>query len=201
LTIAELLEGNGSDTNDHTTMGNTTKVSLAILLGLLACAFGGCAAEGDTTRKGEGDKSAMVGQAVPDLPLAPLRGGKQLRLSELRGKVVLLDLWASWCAPCKEELPVLDDMASRLRSKGIEIVGVSIDESRADAEQFLRSRPSWSLKLAHDPDGKLPGRLQPPKMPSSYVIDKRGIVRQVNSGFARADARRIESSLIELAGQ
>jgi thiol-disulfide isomerase/thioredoxin len=122
-----------------------------------------------------------------------------MRLSDLLGKVVLLDVWASWCAPCREELPMLDDMAGRLRAKGVEIVGVSIDESRDDAEQFLKSRPTWSIKLAHDPDGKIPGRLQPPKMPSSYIIDRRGIIRQVNAGFERSDAKMIESRLIEIS--
>jgi thiol-disulfide isomerase/thioredoxin len=123
-----------------------------------------------------------------------------MRLDELRGKVVLLDVWASWCAPCREELPMLDDMAARLRAKGVEIVGVSIDESRDDAEQFLKSRSTWSIKLAHDPEGKMPGKLQPSRMPSSYIIDRNGIIRQVNAGFARSDARRIESRLIELSG-
>jgi len=94
---------------------------------------------------------------------------------------------------------MLDDMANRLRAKGVEIVAVSIDDNREDAETFLRSRPNWSLRLAHDPDGKLPGRLQPPKMPSSYIVDRRGFIRQVNAGFERGDAQRIEARLVALA--
>jgi thiol-disulfide isomerase/thioredoxin len=131
--------------------------------------------------------------------LSALNGGRGVRLGAFRGKVVLLDVWASWCAPCKEELPMLDDMAGRLKSKGIEIVAVSIDDNRDDAEQFLRSRPRWSIKLAHDPDGKLPGKLQPPKMPSSYLIDRDGVIRQVNAGFEHGDAQKLESRLVKLA--
>jgi thiol-disulfide isomerase/thioredoxin len=134
------------------------------------------------------------------MQLAALNGGGGVRLSELRGKVVLLDIWASWCAPCKQELPMLDDMAGRLRSKGIEIVAVSIDDSREDAETFLKSRPRWSIRLAHDPEGHVPSKLQPPKMPSSYIVDRKGVVRQVNAGFERGDAQRIENKLVELAG-
>src|SRR5262245_49644708 len=117
---------------------------LMVLVGLAACASDGCAASNGSTHVSDGESSPAVGQVLPDRQLTALKGGKQVRLSDLRGKVVLLDLWASWCPPCKEELPMLDDMAARLRSKGIEVVGVSIDESRSDAEQFLRSRASWS---------------------------------------------------------
>jgi cytochrome c biogenesis protein CcmG/thiol:disulfide interchange protein DsbE len=174
---------------------------IGVALGLLVPMTIGCAGANETTRSSESDQGSMVGQAMPDLKLSPLRGGNEFRLSGLKGKVVLLDLWASWCAPCKEELPLLDDMADRLRAKGVEIVGISVDDNRDDAEQFLRSRPSWSLKLAHDPDGKVPRRLQAAKMPSSYVIDRKGIIRQVNAGFERADAKKIEARLVELAAQ
>jgi len=110
-----------------------------------------------------------------------------------------LDFWASWCAPCQEELPLLDDMSSRLKSKGIEIVGLSIDENKADAEHFLTRKSSWALTLGHDPEQKVADEFKPPKMPTSYVIDRKGIVRQVNAGFERADAKKIEAQLVDLA--
>ncbi len=165
------------------------------LMSAMGCGGGsGGGTNAPSTRSG-----SVVGQAVPDLALSPLSGGKAVRMSELRGKVVLLDVWASWCAPCKQELPMLDDMAARLRTKGVEIVAVSIDDNKEDAEVFLKSRPSWTIRLAHDPDGKVPSRLQPPKMPSSYIVDRRGVIRQVNAGFERADAQKIENRLMELA--
>lgn len=165
---------------------------------LVALSLAGCASSGGTSPPSDAHQ-AVIGRAVPDLQLTPLNGGKGLRLSELRGKVVLLDVWASWCAPCKQELPMLDDMAGRLRGKGIEIVAVSIDDNREDAETFLRSRPRWTIRLAHDPEGKVPDKLQPPKMPSSYIVDRKGIIRQLNAGFERADAQKIEARLVEMA--
>lgn len=146
-----------------------------------------------------GKGGPMVGKQLPDLRLTALNGGKSVRLGDYQGKVILLDVWASWCAPCKQELPMLDDMAGRLRKKGIEIVAVSIDDDRDAAQEFLRSRPRWSIKLAHDPDGKLPSKLQPPKMPSSYLVDRNGVIRQVNAGFEHGDAQKIEARLVELA--
>ncbi|MDP9152574.1 MAG: TlpA family protein disulfide reductase [Myxococcota bacterium] len=158
-----------------------------------------CGSSPGGTHADEAQQGGAIGASVPDLHLSAIHGGAPLSLSELRGKVFLLDVWASWCAPCKEELPMLDDMAVRLRSKGIEIVAVSIDDNKDDAEAFLQSRPSWSIRLAHDPEGQVPGKLQPPKMPSSYLVDRNGIIREMNAGFARSDAEKIESRLIALA--
>src|SRR4051812_6084072 len=88
------------------------------LASIVIIALGGCGTTGEATRSSDPSQSSapVVGRPVPDLQLNPLHGGKAMRLGELKGKVVLLDVWASWCAPCKEELPMLDDMAVRLRS-------------------------------------------------------------------------------------
>jgi len=167
-------------------------------LALLALTGCGGASAGAHTEDGHGD--SVVGQTVPDMKLAPLHGGKELSTQDLRGKVVLLDVWASWCAPCKEELPMLDAMAGRLGKSGVQIVAVSIDDSAEDAEGFLQSKPQWSITFAHDPEGKSLGILQPPKMPSSFVIDANGVVRDVNAGFERGDADKLEARLVELSG-
>jgi thiol-disulfide isomerase/thioredoxin len=139
-----------------------------------------------------------VGAPMPELVLNRFDGGQEMNVSSLKGKVVLLDLWASWCEPCKEEMPVLDEMAARLRARGVEIIAVSVDEDRAAAEAFVRGRPQWALTLVHDPRGKIPALLQPAKMPTSYVIDATGVVRHINEGFTRADAPLLEQRLVEL---
>jgi cytochrome c biogenesis protein CcmG/thiol:disulfide interchange protein DsbE len=169
---------------------------------LLAAAFAALSACGGAARpvpSSGDDHSTFVGQLAPDTEFAELRGTGNIRLSSLRGKVVLLDFWASWCAPCQEELPLLDDMAVRLKSKDIEIVGLSIDESQADAEQFLTRKSAWSLTLGQDPEQKIANQFKPPKMPTSYAIDRKGVVRQMNAGFERADLAKIEAQLLELA--
>jgi len=140
-----------------------------------------------------------VGKVAPEAEFAPLRGGETLKLSAFRGKVVLLDFWASWCVPCQEELPLLNDMAGRLSSKGIEFIGVSIDEEKADAERFLEQKKSWSLKLGHDPEQAGAKLFNPPKMPTSYVIDRQGVVQHVNAGFERDDVKKVEAQLTAAA--
>jgi thiol-disulfide isomerase/thioredoxin len=173
---------------------------LAACLGALAsCATSG---NGASARGGkEGGGPVSVGEHVPAFVVHRMKGGSTIDLGTLKGKVVLLDIWASWCGPCKEEMPLLDDMAGRLKDKGIEFIAVSIDEEKAMAEAFLAARPQWTLMVAHDPQGKLPELLQPPKMPTSYLIDAQGIVRYINAGFERADAKKIEDRLLQLAAE
>jgi cytochrome c biogenesis protein CcmG/thiol:disulfide interchange protein DsbE len=173
--------------------------SLRALLSAGVLALSACGGAAKPAANSPVDGASVVGQPAPDSEFSVLRGTGTMSLSSLRGKVVLLDFWASWCAPCQEELPLLDDMAVRLKDKGIEVVGLSIDENPADAEQFLTRKSAWSLTLGHDPEQKTADHFKPPKMPTSYVIDRKGVVRQVNAGFERADMKKIEAQLLDLA--
>jgi len=140
-----------------------------------------------------------VGGSMPSIVVRALEGKRKIDLGALEGKVVLVDIWASWCAPCMEEMPLLDDMAKRLKKAGIEVIAVSVDEERESAEAFLSSRSKWSLTVAHDPEGKVPEVLKPNKMPTSYVVDAKGIIRFVNEGFERDDIQALEKRLTALA--
>lgn len=168
---------------------------------LAACflATSACGGAGQAAASPDSSDSPLVGQVAPDTEFTSLQGKDDIKLSSLRGKVVLLDFWASWCAPCQEELPLLDDMAVRLKDKDIEIIGLSIDDSKADAEKFLKRKKSWALTLGHDPEQTVADQFKPPKMPTSYVIDRKGVVRQMNAGFERSDAKKIEAQLLELS--
>jgi cytochrome c biogenesis protein CcmG, thiol:disulfide interchange protein DsbE len=139
------------------------------------------------------------GQTAPDFEGATLTQ-QSLKLSSLRGKVVLLDFWASWCEPCKKELPLLSQIAPRLRQKGIEILAVNIDDDRKNAEDFVRAK-GIRLTVIADASKKIVGRWEPPKMPSSFVIDKTGVVRAVNGGFEPGDESKLEAQLTALAGK
>ena len=190
-------------------MGNRRRV---FRIAWLTCAFalavtGGCAsseaARGDseTPGKKQSHKSGKIGAPMPSIVVKRFEGGGKIDLGALQGKVVLVDIWASWCAPCMEEMPLLDEMAGRLKQKGVQIIAVSVDEDKESAQTFLSSRPSWSLTVAHDPKGRLPEALQPGKMPSSYVVDAEGIIRYVNEGFERADLKVLEKRLVALAAE
>jgi thiol-disulfide isomerase/thioredoxin len=160
------------------------------MLVLVGCATGGVAGGG----------GQQVGTPAPELKVETL-SGKSLALADYRGKVVLLDVWASWCGPCKQELPMLDDLAKRLRDDGVEVLAVSVDQERANVTKFLKAKPKWALTIAHDPKGQIADTLAPEKMPTSYVIDRHGTIRYVNSGFEPGDAKVIEKRLLEVAGK
>jgi thiol-disulfide isomerase/thioredoxin len=130
-----------------------------------------------------------------------MRGGGRLKLSSLRGKVVLVDFWASWCEPCKKELPLLDKLAPKLRARGVEIVTINIDDDASKADGFLNDKGIHTLTVVRDDDKKIIGAWEPPKMPSSFVIDRNGVVRSVNAGFEDGDERKIEQQLLSLAGK
>jgi len=170
-----------------------------ILLALVVCALASCATAGGGGG-GPASASNQVGAPVPEIKVESL-AGKKIDVAAYRGRVLLLDVWASWCGPCKQELPMLDAMARRLKGQGIDILAVSVDQERANVDKFLKGHGRWALTIAHDPAGTIAERLQPDKMPTSYVIDRAGIVRYVNAGFVPDDAATSDRRLHEVAGQ
>lgn len=157
--------------------------------------------EGTARASGAGKRKKGVGTPMPSVVVKELAGKRKIDLGALQGKVVLVDIWASWCGPCKEEMPLLDEMATRLKKMGVEVIAVSVDEDKESAQQFLSAKDDWALTIAHDPKGKVPEVLKPTKMPTSYVVDSGGIIRYVNEGFERGDLETIEARLKALASE
>ena len=137
------------------------------------------------------------GSRAPDIGLRDTRG-RMVRLADLRDKVVLVDFWASWCAPCREEMPVLERLHQRYKDHGLVIIGVNIDQDEPNMNGFLRRTPV-SFRIVHDGDREVAGRYDPPRMPSSYII-KNGVVRHVHEGFRARDAQVFEREIRELLG-
>lgn len=151
-----------------------------------------------------GAGAAQAGQAAgkraAEFSLPGLQGG-MTQLAELRGKVVLLDFWATWCEPCTKELPELEKLHRELAAQGVVVVGVSLDKERKNALE-LSTTLKLTFKLLHDPEGKVAELYDPPKMPSSYIIDRDGVVRFVNEGFTgAADVAKLKRQLVQLSQQ
>jgi peroxiredoxin len=130
------------------------------------------------------------GERMPKAALKDLNG-KPIAAGELAGKVVIVDFWASWCAPCKQELPALEKLYKKYKDKGLIVIGVSVD-SELDKAQALAKSLKLSFPSAHDAAKALAQQFDPPRMPSSYVIDQKGIVRHVHEGFRAGDEASIE---------
>lgn len=133
-----------------------------------------------------------VGKTAPafDLPGAP----KAVRLADLKGRVVYVDFWASWCAPCKQSFPWMNDMQAKYGPRGLSIVGVTVDKKREDADKFLATTPAKFL-IGFDTTGKVADVYKPAGMPTSFLIGADGKVRAVHVGFRDKDKADLEREI------
>ena len=165
-------------------------IRLALCAVLAGCATGGAAGKG----------GPPGGKPAPDFEL-PARAGGTVKLSQHKGKVVVVDFWAEWCAPCKKELPALEVLARKYKDQGLEIVAVNIDKDRANAERFLQQNGISALTIAFDPEGSVVGKWEPATMPTSYVLDRGHGIAFVHSGFNPGDEKAIEQEIQGLLKQ
>ena len=137
-----------------------------------------------------------VGDTPPDWSMTTL-AGKPISLASLRGKVVLIDFWASWCAPCKEEMPFLEGLHKKHGGAGLVIVGVSVDKDRENADKFIRAL-KVTFPIIHDDKHTVADQYKPPRMPTSFVLDRQGKVRFVHAGYRKEDAVSLEREIAQL---
>lgn len=117
-------------------------------------------------------------------------------LDSLRGHVVYLDFWASWCGPCRASVPWMSTLARRYRERGVEVVGVNLDKDRALAMAMLAEHPA-AFTVAFDPLGAVAAAYQVRVMPTSFVIAKDGTVRVRHAGFVPRDTTWLQQQIEE----
>ncbi len=125
-----------------------------------------------------------------DIPLSgkaadftlPSNQGKPLKLSDFRGDVVMLNFWASWCGPCRQEMPLLDDLQKRFKKIGFTVLGVNIDEDVADAKGLLKEI-SVTFPVVFDSKSKISEIYQLDSMPTTVMIDRKGNKRFLHRGY------------------
>jgi cytochrome c biogenesis protein CcmG/thiol:disulfide interchange protein DsbE len=115
-------------------------------------------------------------------------------LDKYRGKVVVLDFWASWCVPCRRSFPWLNEMHDKYGQEGLVILGVNMDADQAAAELFLKEYPA-DFRIVRDPEGELAKLYEVIAMPSSYVIDRDGKIVARHLGFKVAKLQEYEDTL------
>ena len=127
-------------------------------------------------------------------------GSVPLDLARHRGRVVIVDFWASWCKPCRQSIPWLNTMRERYGASGLTIIGVNVDAERADADRFLRDVPI-EFEIVFDPKGELAKQFKVQGMPSSYVFDRTGKMVETHLGFREAKKDENEAALRNLLNQ
>jgi len=120
-----------------------------------------------------------------------------LNLEDYRGKVVIVDFWASWCVPCRRSFPWLDEMQKKYAADGLVVVGVNMDADQVDANNFLQAHPV-DFRIVQDSEGILARRYDVIAMPSSYVIDRSGEIVVRHLGFKVARQQEYEATLLSV---
>ena len=144
--------------------------------------------------RGTSTPPVAVGAPAPALAGTALDGAA-LDLAALRGRVVLVDFWASWCEPCRRELPELEALHRRYHDAGLTVLGVNIDEERAVVDAFLRDQVPVTFPVLHDPTQTLADRWAPPKMPTLYLVDRDGTIGRVFPGEVPGQAQAVQDEV------
>lgn len=141
---------------------------------------------------------AVFAAPAPDASWSTDAG--ELNLGQLRGEVVYLDFWASWCVPCRHSFPFMNELQERYGDRGLRIVAVNLDKERELVERFLAKYPA-RFTVAYDPSGKTAASFSVKGMPSTYLIDRNGEIRLSHIGFREKDRAELEARIQEVLGR
>jgi len=130
---------------------------------------------------------------APDFTL-PVRGGGELQLSELRGQVVLVNFWATWCGPCRKEMPLLDELYRKYQGLGFTLLGVNVEADGRLADGFLAETPV-SFPILLDAESRVSSLYEVSAMPSTVIVDRQGNVRLVHFGYQPGDEQKYQDTI------
>lgn len=134
-----------------------------------------------------------VGDPLPDLTTSKLEGKLP---DSTKGKVVLVDFWASWCVPCAESFPAMEELHQRYRDKGLVVIAVSVDDKPAKMEKFLKKHPV-TFSVVRDAAQALAAAADVEGMPTSFLVDREGKVRFIHNGFHGEETKKAYIEQIE----
>jgi len=120
-------------------------------------------------------------------------------LAETNGKVVIVNFWASWCLPCRTELPFFVELFNEFKARGFEIIAVNIDTKVDNARQFMKKTP-LPFTVVLDTEQAIVSLYKPEMMPSSYVVDRKGMVHSMHKGFSKSDQEMYRLEIDTLLG-
>lgn len=136
---------------------------------------------------------------APDFALTTLDGEK-VKLSDLKGHVVMINFWASWCGPCRQEMPLLNDIYASYKKAGFVLLGVNLDESAEDAKAFLKKTPV-NFPVLIDSKGQVADLYKNQAMPSSYFVDRKGDLVYLHQGYRPGEEEDYKKVIKKLLAQ
>lgn len=143
--------------------------------------------------------SDLIGSPAPGFALPDMQGAV-LSPQSLRGRVVFLNFWATWCVSCREELPELQTLFKKYGDEGFDVIGICVDGSVTTIERFMQEA-SITFPILLDPDGKAADAYRLTGLPVSYILDRNGIVRYRHEGFGKDSLPVYEDEIKKLLKQ
>jgi cytochrome c biogenesis protein CcmG/thiol:disulfide interchange protein DsbE len=137
--------------------------------------------------------AALAAEAAPAFTLSTV-DNKSVTLADLKGKVVYVDFWATWCPPCRKSFPWMNETYQRYHDKGLEVVAINLDKEPGLVRKFLAEVPA-KFTIALDPQGKTAETYKLLGMPTSYLIDRRGRLVMTHMGFNDRDKDELERAI------
>jgi peroxiredoxin len=163
-----------------------------------ACASGSDGGGGPQTASESGRRHELLNNPAPAFSGDSVNGKGKVSSDQLKGKVVLVDFWATWCEPCKKSFPKLEELRVKYEASGFQIVAFSEDDEDGGAISRFGQTYGVKFPLVWDKDKSTAGKYKPPNMPSSFLIDKNGTVRHVHMKYRDGDEKEIEQEVKSL---
>ena len=140
--------------------------------------------------------AADAGGPAPAFTLTAL-SGEQSGLSQYKGQVVMVNFWATWCGPCQQEMPLLDQMYKKYKPAGFTLIGVNVDKEAPAVKELLARKPV-SFPVLLDPANQVSKAYHVDEMPSSVIIDRKGDIRYIHRGYRPGDENEYQDRIRQL---
>jgi peroxiredoxin len=184
-------------------MGKMRSFVLAAASLVCAAVALGCGGPSSDSAGAASPQGGLVGQPAPEFTTTAVANGRgKVALGSMRGKVVLVDFWGTFCEPCKKSFPRLQELYVKYQSNGLRVIGISEDEAD-DKSKIPEFATVYGAKftLAWDADKSIAEHYKPETMPSSFLVDKNGVVRYVHVGYHDGEEQQIDKEIRDLLGQ
>jgi len=176
-----------------------SRLIAGVAVGALLATTSACSGSaGPGTKSPAGTEHGLLGGPAPDFSLST-PSGQRVQLGDAKGKVAIVDFWATWCKPCKESFPVYQRFAEQYPDELL-VIGVSVDEG-SDGIGAFATETGARFPLVWDESQEVAKSYSPPSMPTSYLIDRQGIVRLVHAGFRPGDEEILAKELAKLTAE
>ncbi|MBN9161112.1 MAG: TlpA family protein disulfide reductase [Myxococcales bacterium] len=177
---------------------NRFGAALFMSLAALAAGCGGAekGARSAVDEGGNGGGPAEVGKPAPDLSLESLNGKGPISLEASKGKVLVVDFWATWCEPCRASFPKLEELSKRVGDK-VEVVGISVDDEKKGIVEFAKENGA-TFAIGWDEGHTIASRWKVEKMPTTFIVDRSGKVRFIHGGYHDGETKEMEKEIASL---